>query len=566
MKLKLHLIIALVLSASFLNAQISFSDDSGILNNSGLRGGVAMAITDVNNDLLDDIIRLDDTSDLEIEFQQEDGSFELLALGNANLSWALVVADVDGNGMKDILTGGAYNGLSLFTANETATNFTQSSLSGPSIFLQNANFVDIDNDGAIDFFGCHDEGLSTPYSNDGLGSFTHNADLINTASTVSSDNSGNYGSIWTDYDLDGDIDLFISKCRQGVDDPDDGRRLNLLFRNDGGGNFTEVAPQSGLQPKTQTWASGFEDLDNDGDYDVVMVNHYDNHQLFQNNGDGTFTDITASTGIETILNDVGFGIQVILEDFDNDTYVDILMTTINGNHHLFLNNGDMTFTDLENPFPTANTIQSAAAGDLDNDGFIDIIAGFAEGFNNPSSNTDKLFINEGNDHNWTKIALTSSESAAHGLGARVEITGVWGTQTREIRAGESYGIQNSLIAHFGLGTATSIDAITITWPSGVVDVIENPAINTTLSFTEGFNPLSLEDVASSSFKLYPNPTEYDVRIIGINQPQQVRLYSVLGEELYNQTVVENGTIDTSFLKPGIYFMQIGDQVQKLMKK
>lgn len=566
MKLKLHIILGMLLISVLTRAQITFVDGSNLLTNQDLRGGVAMAITDINNDSLDDIVRLDGTSNLEIEYQQEDGSFDRVIAGNADLVWGIVMADVDRNGIKDIIAGGAYDGLKLFTANQDGSTFTRSLLPGPSIFLQNANFTDIDNDGNIDFFGCHDDGISSPYHNDGNGNFTYSLDLINTPSTVSSDNSGNYGSIWTDYDLDGDVDLFISKCRQGVNDPNDGRRLNLLFRNDGDGNFTEVAPESGLQPKTQTWASGFEDLDNDGDYDVVMVNHYVNHQIFENNGDGTFTDITATTGIENILNDVGFGIQVMMEDFDNDTFVDFFITTISGNHHLFKNNGDMTFTDSTAPFPTTSTIQSAAAGDLNNDGFIDIIAGFADGFNSPSNRVDKLFLNEGNDHNWSKIALTGVESNINGLGAKIEITGDWGTQVREIRAGESYGTQNSLIAHFGLGTATSVENIRIIWPSGVIDVIENPEINETLAFSEGDNTLSLSDASSTKFKMYPNPAAQTINITGITQSQDVRIYSLLGKELHRQTIQQSNTLDISFLKPGIYFVQIGATTEKLIKK
>ncbi len=103
----------------------------------------------------------------------------------------------------------------------------------------------------------------------------------------------------------------------------DGRRLNLLFQNDGNNNFTDVAEAAGLRPMTQTWSTNFGDIDNDGDLDAVMVNHFVNHQIFENNGDGTFTDITADTNIETELSEVGVGIQVMMEDFDNDGFIDI---------------------------------------------------------------------------------------------------------------------------------------------------------------------------------------------------------------------------------------------------
>ena len=127
---------------------------------------------------------------------------------------------------------------------------------------------------------------------------------------------------------------------------------------------------------------------------------------------------------------MNFGIQIMMEDFDNDTFVDFFMTSTNGDHRLFYNDGDMTFTPATTPFATnSNTnIQSAAVGDVNNDGFIDVIAGYANGFNSPSNINDQLFVNDGNENNWTKIVLEGTVSNINGIGARVEIYGEWGMQ------------------------------------------------------------------------------------------------------------------------------------------
>jgi hypothetical protein len=572
MKAKLLFFTSVLFVCAFAKAQIDFSDGSSNLVNGDLKSGVAMGVTDMNGDGLDDIIRLDNADNLEIEYQQADGSFTRTDLGGVDGPWAVTIADVDENGMNDILVGGFQDGLKLFKADNSGATFTQEVLDGPGIFLQNANFADINNDGNIDFFGCHDDGISSPYENDGNGTLLYNLNLIDTASTVASDNSGNYGSIWIDYDNDGDQDLYISKCRQGITDPMDGRRLNLLFQNDGNNNFTDVAEAAGLRPMTQTWSTNFGDIDNDGDLDAVMVNHFVNHQIFENNGDGTFTDITADTNIETELLEVGVGIQVMMEDFDNDGFIDIFLTTSDGIHHMFVNEGDKTFSTVSSPFVTNGPrVQSAATGDLNNDGFIDLIAGFAQGFNGPSStHNDQLFLNDGNANNWSKIILEGVESNRNGIGARVEIYGAWGMQIREVRSGESYGTQNSLTTHFGIGDETTIDQIIVRWPSGIVDLIEAPNSNTTLNILEGENELSVEDSTLNLFSMYPNPATSSISISAkkLIETSELRVFDITGKKVLSQNIgsTTQYDIDIRHLTAGVYFVTLGTQTVKLIKR
>ena len=470
-----------------------FTDGSKRLNNSDLSSGVALGVTDMNRDGLDDIVRLDDAEFLEIEYQQPDGSFERYVYGDLPGSqWALALGDIDGNGYPDIFTSGAYNGLKVLQANDTGDDFELTVMNTPDVFTQCVNFADIDNNGTLDLFICHDDGLSAPMNNDGDGNFTFDLGLINAESTVPSDNSGNYGSVWTDYDSDGDLDLYIAKCRLFVNDPMDGRRLNLLFENDGSGNYTDVAEAVGLRPGAQSWVADFGDIDNDGDMDAFLVNHDMVSQLYENQGPGpganTYVDITNAAGMTADLIAIEDGIQAHFEDFDNDTFLDLLVTGRNGEHRLFLNNGDHTFTAESDPFPTDGLgIQSAVIGDLDSNGFPDIVAGFATGYNNPSNdNPDRLFLNPGNDNNGLNIELTGVASNPSGVGARIELHGEWGVMVREVRAGEGYGITNSLTRHFGLGTAQTIDSVVVRWPSGQVDTAKNPdVLNEQVHITEG---------------------------------------------------------------------------------
>jgi len=489
----LILLIWVIAFSNAVMAQVSFTNNTAALNNSSLTSGVAMGIADMNGDGLDDIVRLDAANNLEIEYQSAGGNWTHYVFGNTSFSgeWSICVADVDRNGFNDVFVGGAYNGLKLLKANSTGTALTSQSLPGPNIFLQGSNFADINNDGHIDIFACHDDGISSPYENDGNGNFNYNLNLISTPSTIPSDNSGNYGSTWTDYDGDGDLDMYLSKCRLGVTNSLDGRRVNMLFQNDGNNNFTDVAEAAGLRPLAQSWASDFADIDNDGDLDVFIINHDIASQLFINNGDGTFSDITVGSGLEAGLLLTNPGIQCKFADFDNDGFLDLLVTSRGSNHRLFWNDGDLTFTESD-PFTSVSTrIQSAAVGDLNHDGFLDLIAGFANGFNGPSFTSDEMFLNNGNSNNHFCVQLTGNTSNINGIASKVEIYGSWGRQIREIRAGESYGVFNTFTAHFGLGSATSIDSLIVRWPSGMVDKVNDPAINSFFQLTEGttFCPL-----------------------------------------------------------------------------
>lgn len=463
-----------------LQAQISFTNSNMLLNNNnnGFNSGVAIGISDLNNDGLDDLVRLNQGRVLTFDYQNADGSFTQVIFGQvSNVSqWMICVADLNNNGHNDVMAGGAYDNIKLIQADDNGV-YTQSNLPNGSMFAQASNFADINNDGWIDAFICHDDAESRIWANDGSGNLIPANDWIDMATVPASDNSGNYGSVWTDFDNDGDLDLYIAKCRQGVNNPSDPRRINALFVNDGNGNFTEAAGDYGLKIGAQSWTVDFADIDNDGDLDCFITNHDVPSMLLENDGFGNFTDITAGSGLEI----GGLPIQGVMRDFDNDGFVDILVAGTQ--HFLFLNNGDKTFTKVPAPF-SPQQMESFAIGDLNHDGFLDIYGGYANVYTNPSNIDDVLWMNQGNDNNFVAITLTGVESNRNGIGARIELHGPWGIQIREVRAGESYGIVNTFTQHFGLGTSTGIDSLVVKWPSGNIDVLVDPEINQFIQLTE----------------------------------------------------------------------------------
>ncbi len=464
--------------------QISFSNQTAQLFHQTIRSGAPIGIADMDADGLDDIVRLHEGNSLVIDYQTPSGVFMGYTYGTLiGGQWSISIGDIDGNGYNDIFTGGSYDGLKLLKANPAGNGYSLNTISFSNTFLQGSNMVDIDGDLDLDIFACHDDGISQPYENTGNGNMQFNPNLISAASTVPSDNSGNYGSVWIDYDNDKDLDLYISKCRLGVTNPNDGRRLNLLFQNDGTGHYTEVAAQAGLQPHGQSWATDFGDIDNDGDLDAIVINHDIPNVLYRNEGNGVFTDITMGSGISVAE---GGGIQVKFVDFDNDGFIDILFGGNSSNYKVLRNNGNSTFTGLLNVFPGSGSVHSFSTGDLNNDGFIDVLASFGSGYNTPSPTvSDRLYMNEGNNNHFIKLNLDGVISNENGVGARVELYGAWGKQIREVRSGESYGISTSHLVHFGLGQNVTIDSVVVQWPSGTEDHIIAPGIDQTLNVTEG---------------------------------------------------------------------------------
>ena len=475
--LKTALFLLFIGGASMLQAQ-TFTNGNylhqGVYNSGGCVG-----FTDMDGDGFDDVVVLDLSKNLHVLYQGPDGLFNDVDYGavSGSSQWGMCVADFDNDGHKDVFSGGSYDGVHVQHITSPGVS-TSMELSNGSMFMQACNWADIDNDGYLDVFACHDDGLSRMWSGAADGTLTPTTALITLDNYVladyagGSDHSGNYGTVFTDFDNDGDIDLFIAKCRQFVNDPNDPRRINQLWVNDGNGNFTEEANERGLVFYEQSWTVDFADTDNDGDLDCLITNHSTTLFHFENDGLGYFTNITAGSGLEV----TGFFLQAKMEDFDNDGYVDLVYS--GGTHSFLHNNGDNTFTEVPGTFPGSDTMHSFAFGDVNRDGSVDLYASYGNSYVSPDSNNeDILWVNEGNANNWITFELEGFQSNRDAVGAKVVITGAFGTQIREVRAGESYGITCTSSCHFGLGANQIVETAMVQWPSGLETIIDTPAIN-----------------------------------------------------------------------------------------
>ncbi len=476
LKFYIFSLFAIILLQQHAYSQISFTQDNTALGGGTIFSNEDCAV-DMNGDFLDDVVRIAGYT-LYIDYQKPDGTFEHqtfpIDLTNQP-GWSICAGDLDGNGYNDLLLGDG-DALSFVYANANGTDYTE--VEGSAyIFSQRTTMADIDNDGHLDAFTCHDIDQSHPYRNDGNGNMILDQTLIETI-----DQPGNYAAIWVDYDNDQDIDLYVTKCRGGTS-PGDPTRTNRLYQNNSDGTFSEVGTAANMDDNAQSWATSFEDFDNDGDFDAFIVNHDDQNRFMLNNGDGTFTDIIDQTGINP--NDLGAW-ENATGDFDNDGFIDIFSEL---NNEIYYNNGDLTFTGANYSF------NDGGIGDFNNDGFLDVVTGSSIRYNN------------GNDNNWVKVNTIGIISNKNGIGARVEIHGDWGIQIREVRSGQSFSPMSSLTVHFGIGQAASIDQIVVKWPSGMITTLDNPEINTTHNMTEAECLLAPVDLTiDGSTELCPGET------------------------------------------------------------
>ncbi len=477
-------------------------------------GGI-MGAVDMNNDGRDDAVMPGYTS-FNIGYQYDLGAYALAnypttaAVNTA--SWSFAIGDWDSNGHRDLLYGGG-SGATFMNASNDGLTYTQNTFS-QYIFCQRTNFVDLNNDGNLDAFSCHDVDANVGFINDGNGNLVFTQGGYGTT-------CGNYGSIFTDLDNDGAMDLYVAKC--GCD-PND-----LLMPNDGNGVFTNVAPSLGLADGHQSWSSAWGDFDNDGDMDGFIGSSGGGvHKLMRNNNDDTFTNVTTGSGMDSFT---GSSIEWTTHDFNNDGWLDIL-----GGGAMHYNNGDMTFShDVAAP-------GNHAVGDMNNDGFLDILNG--SGYS----------ANGGNDNNWLRLNLVGTTSNRDAIGARVAITSALGTQIRDIRSGDGFRYMSFIGAHFGLGDDVVIDQVQITWPSGTVEVFDEMSINEAHTIVEGVS-VGIDEVDAGAFGVFPNPATDMITVGGVTMNAAVEVYDATGK-LETSGRLHGGRMSVAALVPGVHELRV----------
>jgi hypothetical protein len=517
----------------------------------------------------------------------------------------LSFADYDGDGWDDITLTSASNEPLMFFKNYQGF-FVKETLIMPEITYQTraVNWVDYDNDGDKDLFVTSDTNGNRLYEKNATGLVD-----VTVQSGIPLDNLYTFGASWGDINNDGCLDFYLSnRIEIGV-------IANLLFKNNCDGTFTNVTDEVGLtNSPALTFCSGFFDINNDGWQDLYIANDkFFPNILYKNNGDGTFTDISSSSGTNLIVD----AMSVTVDDFNNDGFLDIFITntpnvvsTLSIGSILLQNNGDETFTDVsissrtqldsyswgssfldaendgdldlyvscsytdssgypsyafyenqsDETFSAPNGIgfignnevsYASAIGDVDNDGKVDILV--SNGFNTPPF----LWQNQSvSTNNYLSISLEGNLSNRDGVGAMLEISVNEEKQFRYIMNGEGYLTQNSLKEFFGIGEAEIVDYIKVKWLSGVEDVIYNITVNQNITIVEG-SALSVNDSDYNQFTFSPNPV-YEKGIINSKDIiQLIEVYSTGGKKVIDKVCNSNRVeIELGFLDAGIYFIKI----------
>lgn len=240
-------------------------------------------------------------------------------------------------------------------------------------------FTDINNDGLIDLFVSNKGGASKLFINKGNGKFQD----ITAKAGFGNDIAGyTMGSVFGDFDNDGFTDLYLA--RSGTNESE----ANRLFHNNGDNTFTDITAKSGVGLKAFTSSAAFVDYDNDGWLDIYCAGK--KNVLYHNNGNGTFADITDIAGI----SDRSWSEMGVWADVNNDNFPDLYV--VNGRYqgdepnNLYINNKNGTFTDMAKQagIDDPNWGLGAAFADIDNDGDLDLFVSNYVGPNN-------LYVNNG---------------------------------------------------------------------------------------------------------------------------------------------------------------------------
>jgi len=348
-------------------------------------------------------------------------------------------------------------------------------------------WADYDNDGNLDLLIALPHGfVSGPpssnqmFHNDGPPNYTFTK--IDTGAVVS-DLEPFTSANWSDYDFDGDLDLFI-----GTGPADGVAGVDFLYENhlaqEGFATFSLIttAPIATDLADGQVW--NWIDIDNDGDLDAYRTNWGGQNpadrpnDLYRNDG-GTYTAVTTGA----IVTDPFISLANIWEDYDNDGDLDCFVTNVGLANSYYRNSGSGTFTVVGGDVAGGNVSSfGATAGDIDNDGDIDI---FVNGVGNNRYLLENISLPF---DGWLNIKLVGQKSNRAGIGARIwavaNINGSTVRLQREIQSQNSFLCHNSLIAHFGLGNAPDVDSLIVEWPSGNVTVMTDVAVQQILTIVE----------------------------------------------------------------------------------
>jgi enediyne biosynthesis protein E4 len=440
--------------------------------------------------------------------------------------WAMgaAVGDYDNDGHPDLVVS-CFGGVVLYHNNGdgTFTDVTKASgLDKDTGWATGVSFGDYDGDGNVDLFvphyvdydlkdlptfgsrktcqyhdvpvQCGPRGLNgypdTLYHNNGNGTFT---EVAKQAGVEDAKRFFGLGSVWSDFDNDGKIDLFVAN---------DGEP-NYLYHNEGNGRFREIGYESGVAVNED----GVEQANMGlalGDYMhtgrmSVAISHFSDEYavLYRNDGNLNFTDVSHASGIaRPTVQFVGWGNAFV--DLDNSGWLDLVL--VNGHVYPQVDNAKLgtmyrepklLFHNLHNgsfqeigsqvgaTLTTPQVSRGLAVGDLFNTGSLDLVV------ENLTGSPLVLASKPDARNHWVSFQLEGTRSNRMALNARVLVTVGTIRQMDEVRSGGSYLTQSDPRLHFGIGPASRIDKVEVQWPDGSQQSFEGVEVDRFYSLKEG---------------------------------------------------------------------------------
>jgi len=518
-----------------------------------LGGGVA--VFDLDNDGWDDIYLTGGQNRDKLYRNNGDATFSEIGveagigITAAVMTNGVVTADIDNDGFRDILVLTELGEENLFFHNNGNATFTRLVGVFDVVTTQraiSASFGDVNKDGLLDIYVVNY--IHTPqviYGDDfEVTGFAHQCDpdllFINNGDLTFTESSGQYGleqngcglaATFTDFDDDGDADIFV------INDFGEWILPNYLFENQSpDAAFEDVSVSMGVDARMYGMGIAIGDYDRDGDLDYYTTNIGPNY-LFRNDGQ-LFTEVGETSGVENDslngLNTTSWG--CFFFDFDNDGWQDLFVTngeipaaTFIANieydpDKLFRNNGDGTFVDVTNAVGLGSVQRGrgTAFGDFNNDGLLDIVVNNVANVQEGASAL--LYMNNTvNTNHWLKVRARGVQSNRDGIGSRIRIVADGIVQILEVDGGSSHASQSTTVAHFGIGNATVVDSVVVTFPSGTVQTMLHQSWGQTITINE--------DVVTGQLETTPKT---ELRALGGNR------YEVVGSDhgLFDITVVD----------------------------
>jgi hypothetical protein len=445
--------------------------------------------------------------------------------------WEKTVSDNRGRDLIGKLTNALYRGTGDFAFEDV----TREAGVGGRAFAFGCAAADYDDDGHVDLIVLTYRGPEL-YHNAGNGTFS---DVTRQAGLE--DSRWSLNAAWLDYDRDGDLDVYVTNylvydegkfrsfyAASGYPGPLSYNGVgSTLYRNNGGGTFTDVTKTAGVeQPGGRAMSAVAADLNNDGWMDLYVANDSMENYYFENRGDGTFVEKALKLGLafgqngqgvssmgptvadldgdghlDILIPDMDYGSLLskdgnffvdqvgpsglavicgqytgwgaVLLDYDNDGATDVFIANGNAHHEyaedavLARNAGDGTFVDVAASagpyFKTKWVGRGATWADFDSDGNVDLLVV-------DTSGPPHLLRNSGGTgHHWLGVDARARGGKRTAIGARVTVTAAGRRQLRDVIGVNGYLSQGDTRVHFGLGTAAKADLVQVRWPDGSVE-------------------------------------------------------------------------------------------------